>query len=77
MINAKAITQRAGVAAIVVAAAIVGAAAQQTVQPASLTPTPGPTPAVLQSYAAVTGERLQKPEDGNWLLFRRTYDGWG
>ena len=22
-------------------------------------------------------ERLKKPEDGNWLLFRRTYDGWG
>ncbi len=25
----------------------------------------------------VTDERLQNPEDGNWLMFRRTYDGWG
>jgi len=25
----------------------------------------------------VTTERLKKPEDGNWLMFRRTYDGWG
>jgi len=25
----------------------------------------------------VTAERLRKPEDENWLLFRRTYDGWG
>ena len=25
----------------------------------------------------MTTERLRKPEDKNWLLFRRTYDGWG
>ena len=34
-------------------------------------------PEILQKYAPVTAERLKKPEDGNWLLFRRTYDGWG
>jgi alcohol dehydrogenase (cytochrome c) len=34
-------------------------------------------PDVLARYAPVTAERLRKPEDQNWLLFRRTYDGWG
>ena len=34
-------------------------------------------PAVLQNYKLVTPERLRKPEDGDWLMARRTYDGWG
>jgi alcohol dehydrogenase (cytochrome c) len=29
------------------------------------------------AYAAVTDARLANPEPGNWLMFRRTYDGWG
>jgi len=29
------------------------------------------------SYAAVTDERLQHPEDGDWLMYRPTYDGSG
>jgi alcohol dehydrogenase (cytochrome c) len=53
-----------------------GASAQQTIAPASATPT-APLPEVLARYAPVTAERLKNPEDGNWLLFRRTYDGWG
>jgi alcohol dehydrogenase (cytochrome c) len=36
-----------------------------------------PMPAVLRNYQPVTAERLKKPEDGNWLMIRRTYDGWG
>jgi alcohol dehydrogenase (cytochrome c) len=28
-------------------------------------------------YATVTDERLLNPEPGNWLHYRRTYDGWG
>ena len=40
-------------------------------------PVPAPMPQVLQNYQAVTAERLKKPEDGNWLSIRRTYDGWG
>jgi len=36
-----------------------------------------PVPASLQNYQSVTPERLLKPEDGNWLMIRRTYDGWG
>jgi alcohol dehydrogenase (cytochrome c) len=53
-----------------------GPSAQQTIAPASATPA-APLPEVLARYAPVTAERLKNPEDGNWLLFRRTYDGWG
>lgn len=28
-------------------------------------------------YSIVTDERLQNPEPENWLMFRRTYNGWG
>src|SRR5262245_47077240 len=31
----------------------------------------------LQQYRPVTSERLLKPADGDWLMVRRTYDGWG
>jgi alcohol dehydrogenase (cytochrome c) len=57
------------------------AVAQQQPQPA---PPPGPpqqkpapVPRVLQAYKAVTTERLKKPEDNDWLMIRRTYNGWG
>jgi alcohol dehydrogenase (cytochrome c) len=50
-------------------------------QPATLPippqPAPAPPAAVLQHYTSVTAERLKKPEDANWLMVRRTYDGWG
>ena len=59
------------------ATGISGASAQQTIAPASATPVPGPMPEILRAYAPVTAERLKKPEDGNWLMFRRTFDGWG
>ncbi len=64
-------------AAILAATGMSGASAQQTIAPASATPVPGPMPEILQKYTPVTAERLKKPEDGNWLHFRRTYDGWG
>jgi len=77
MVDARIYLQRVCVAAIVLAAGMHGAAAQETVGPASNTPVPGPVPELLQKYAPVTADRLKNPEDGNWLLFRRTYDGWG
>jgi alcohol dehydrogenase (cytochrome c) len=40
-------------------------------------PVPAPMPAVLRDYGPVTAERLKNPEDENWLMIRRTYDGWG
>lgn len=64
-------------AALLAATGMSGASAQQTIAPASATPVPGPMPEILQKYTPVTAERLKKPEDGNWLHFRRTYDGWG
>jgi alcohol dehydrogenase (cytochrome c) len=38
---------------------------------------PGALPATLETYQPVTAERLRNPEDGNWPMIRRTYDGWG
>src|SRR6201982_825286 len=29
------------------------------------------------AYPSGTDERLQHPEAGDWLMYRRTYDGWG
>src|SRR6266404_3366151 len=31
----------------------------------------------IESYSPVTAARLENPEPGNWLLYRRTYDGQG
>src|SRR5262245_31253467 len=77
MIDTRMFLQSAGVAALALAAGMSIASGQQTVAPASATPVPGPMPEILQKYTPVTAERLKKPEDGNWLHFRRTYDGWG
>jgi alcohol dehydrogenase (cytochrome c) len=40
-------------------------------------PPPVPMPAVLAAYPSVSAERLLHPADGDWLMIRRTYDGWG
>ena len=34
-------------------------------------------PQVLQTYKPVTAERLKNPDAGDWLMVRRTWDGWG
>jgi len=31
----------------------------------------------VTDYSVVTDQRLMNPEPENWLMFRRTYDGWG
>jgi len=31
----------------------------------------------VSNYSPVTQQRLENPEDGNWLLYRRTYNGYG
>src|SRR5947207_1474795 len=71
---------KAGVLAGAVAAVLIFgtfAAQQQAQGPAQAQQAPDPTPAVLQNYKPITTERLKKPEDGDWLSVRRTYDGWG
>jgi alcohol dehydrogenase (cytochrome c) len=51
-------------------------AAAQSTPPEPSSPPP-PVPLVLQNYKPVTSERLTKPEDSDWMMVRRTYDGWG
>jgi alcohol dehydrogenase (cytochrome c) len=63
--------------AVVLAFCAATASAQQPLPPLPTPNTPAPVPPILQSYKPVTAERLKQPEDGNWLLYRRTYDGWG
>ena len=29
------------------------------------------------AYPTVTDARLEHPDAGDWLMYRRTYDGWG
>ena len=54
------------------------AAAIMAQQPPAPAPTPpAPMPAVLQNYKLVTADRLKNPEDADWLMARRTYNGWG
>jgi alcohol dehydrogenase (cytochrome c) len=53
------------------------AVAQKPLPPLPTPDTPPPVPAILQNYKPVTAQRLTKPEDGDWLQYRRTYDGWG
>jgi len=31
----------------------------------------------IASYSVVTQDRLENPEAGNWLMYRRSYNGWG
>ena len=38
---------------------------------------PTPMPVVLRLYGPVTEAQLRKPDDGDWMMNRRTYDGWG
>jgi alcohol dehydrogenase (cytochrome c) len=40
-------------------------------------PPQAPIPAILQNYQPVDAERLKHPADGDWLMVRRTYAGWG
>src|SRR5205814_3465728 len=36
-----------------------------------------PLPASLRNYRPVGADRLKHPDDGDWLMVRRTYNGWG
>jgi alcohol dehydrogenase (cytochrome c) len=68
-----------------IAAGLVGlaatiAAGQRPASPELKIPEQPPAasvPAAIQNYPAVTAARLARPADGEWLMLRRTYDGWG
>jgi alcohol dehydrogenase (cytochrome c) len=53
---------------------VASAAAQYVVPTTELV---APVPAVLKNYQPVTDARLKNPADSDWLMIRRTYDGWG
>jgi len=53
------------------------ASAQQPMPPLPKPETPPPVPPILQNYKPVTADRLKQPEDSDWLMYRRTYDGLG
>ncbi len=36
-----------------------------------------PVPPILQHYKPPGSDRLKHPDDGDWLMVRRTYNGWG
>src|SRR6201989_1055269 len=52
-------------------------ACSSTARPPSSTPPASTAQGVSTPYATVTDERLQRPEAGDWLMYRRTYDGSG
>ena len=52
--------------AVLAAVTVAGMAGQQ----------PAP-PAAARDYRPVTPERLRNPDAADWLMVRRTYDGWG
>jgi alcohol dehydrogenase (cytochrome c) len=54
-----------------------GGAQQAPPGPPSQPADPANLPALLRNYRPVTRQQLLEPEDRNWLMIRRTYDGWG
>jgi alcohol dehydrogenase (cytochrome c) len=51
--------------------------AQQPLPPLPTPETPPPVAPILQNYKPVTQQELAQPADGDWLMYRRTYNGWG
>jgi alcohol dehydrogenase (cytochrome c) len=64
--------------AVLPAAALHDAGQAPVVLSPPLPPPPAaPTPQLLRSYKPVTPERLKNPDAGDWLMVRRSWDGWG
>lgn len=66
----------AAAGALTVAGLVTFAFAQQPAPPAQ-PQVQAPMPELLKGYVPVTEERLKNPADGEWLMIRRTYNGWG
>src|ERR1700719_3502858 len=45
--------------------------------PAQQLPNAAPTNTSVKGFKPVTAEMLLKPDPADWLMWRRTYDGWG
>jgi len=68
---------RLAASTLALAFAAATASAQRGLIAPPMPETPPPVPPILQNYKPVTPDRLKQPEDGDWLMYRRTYDGWG
>ena len=69
-----------GVLIVTTPAALLGGCTGMTTgsPAASMAPAPRAKPtAGATAYTPVTDQRLVNPEPENWLMYRRTYDGWG
>jgi alcohol dehydrogenase (cytochrome c) len=83
MLNRRQLSAVGAASAIVCAATWMVGVAQEGSPPVpprqggALPTIPAPMPAVLKNYQGVTAERLKNPGDADWLMIRRTYDGWG
>ncbi len=62
------LTHSFATAGVLVALAVTGTGGQQP---------PAAPPAAPRNYRHVTAERLKTPDAADWLMVRRTYDGWG
>ena len=69
-------SRRIAIGVLAIAGLVALAYAQQPAPPPQ-PPVVAPMPEILKTYSAVTADRLQKPADGDWLMIRRSYDGWG
>jgi alcohol dehydrogenase (cytochrome c) len=69
-------THRLSIGVLAITGLVALAYAQQPAPPPQ-PPLVAPMPEILKAYSAVTADRLQKPADGDWLMIRRSYDGWG
>src|SRR5678815_647776 len=65
------------VLALVAAAVLWAQESPPSLNPPQAPSGPAPMPAVLRNYTPVTEARLRSPNDGDWMMNRRTYDGWG
>ena len=62
---------------VVIVLALVLLNAAQRPAPVPPPAPPLPMPPILKAYPPVTAADLLKPADDEWLMIRRTYDGWG
>ena len=63
--------------AVLSTAALRGGQAPIALSPPLPPPPAAPMPLLLRSYKPVTVERLKNPDASDWLMVRRTWDGWG
>jgi len=79
-VRTRALLAMFGVLIVTTPAALLGGCTGMTTgsPAASMAPAPRAKPtAGATAYTPVTDQRLVNPEPENWLMYRRTYDGWG